>query len=168
MAQPPAPPPPPPPPRRIPVPEEAKRELEEIKREILELRGRIEKWAMLKVADVGEMNTIYKKLGILARKLAMFNPNPEAVRLKGEVERLMRRVEELRGRQPRVTTAPAPARPPVTLPPPSSPPVVRPRMSGSTAVRPPPKSPGNPEGGEEELPPPRRVKSLRERYGGLY
>jgi polyhydroxyalkanoate synthesis regulator phasin len=182
------------------VPEEAKRELEEIKREILELRGRIEKWAMLKVADVGEMNTVYKKLGILARKLAAFNPNPEAVRLKGEVERLMRRVEELRGRQPRVATAPTPARPPIAPPPPTTPPilrprrpatttptptrspppvpspttpppVIRPRRLGSTAVGPhqPPKPPGNPEeGGEEELPPPRRVRSLRERYGGLY
>jgi hypothetical protein len=80
------------------------------------------------------MNAVYRELGVIARKLAMFNPNPEAVRLRGEVERLMRRVEELRGRQPKTTTAPAPARPPVTLPPPPPPPVARPRISGSTAV----------------------------------
>jgi polyhydroxyalkanoate synthesis regulator phasin len=168
MAQPPTPPPPPPPPRRIPVPEEAKKELEEIKREILELRSRIEKWAMLKVADVGEMNTVYKKLGILARKLAAFNPHPEAVRLKGEVERLMRRVEEIRAKTPTTTIPPArPVRPPA-VPPPPPPPVVRPKVSEATAVGP-VKPPGNPEEGEEEeLPSPRRVRSLRERYGGLY
>jgi polyhydroxyalkanoate synthesis regulator phasin len=133
MAQPPTPPPPPPPLRRIPVPEEAKREIEEIKRRVMELRGRIEKWAMLKISDVGEMNTVYRELGTIARKLAMFNPNPEAVRLKGEVERLMRRVDEMM-RQPRVTATPAPARPPVTLPSPPPPPVARPRRSGSTTV----------------------------------
>jgi len=168
MAQPPTPPPPPPPPRRISVPEEARRELEEIKREILELRSRIEKWAMVKIADVGEMNTVYRKLGILARKLAMFNPNPEAVRLRGEVESLMRRVESMMRQQPKSPTAPTPVKPP-TIPPPRPPPILRPGMPGSTAVRPPSKPPGNPEeGGEEELPSPRRVKSLRERYGGLY
>jgi polyhydroxyalkanoate synthesis regulator phasin len=137
------------------VPEEAKRELEEIKREILELRSRIEKWAMVKIADVGEMNTVYRKLGILARKLAMFNPNPEAVKLREEVERLMKRVEELRARAPTVTIPPVrsatsptppkrpevsipvarPAGPPV-VPPPSPPPVVRPKTSGPTAVGP--------------------------------
>jgi hypothetical protein len=153
------------------VPEEAKKELDEIKREILELRSRIEKWAMLKVADMGEMNTVYKKLGILARKLAQFNPNPEAVRLKGEVERLMKRVEGMMRQQPKPPTAPIPARPPVVPRPPPSPPVVRPRTPGSTAVSlmKPPKPPGNPEEGEEEeLLPPRRVRSLRERYEGLY
>jgi hypothetical protein len=154
------------------VPEEAKRELEEIKREILELRSRIEKWAMVKIADVGEMNTVYKKLGILARKLAMFNPNPEAVRLKGEVESLMRRVEGMMRQQPKPPTTPIPARPPAVPRPPPPPPVVRPRTSGATAVGPakPPKPPGNPEEGEEEeFLLPRGVKRVTpERYGGLY
>jgi hypothetical protein len=149
------------------VPEEAKRELEEIKREILELRSRIEKWAMVKIADVGEMNTVYKKLGILARKLAAFNPHPEAIRLKGEVESLMRRVESMMRQQPKPPTAPTPVKPP-TIPPPRPPPIPRPGTPGPTAVRPPPKPPRNPEeGGEEE--PPRRVKRVTpERYGGLY
>jgi hypothetical protein len=149
------------------VPEEAKREIEEIKRRVLELRSRIEKWAMVKIADVGEMNTVYRELGEIARKLARFNPNPEAVRLKGEVESLMRRVEGMMRQQPKPPTTPIPARPPVVPRPPPSPPVVRPRTSGSTAVGLQPKPPGrNPEEGEEE--PPRRVRSLRERYGGLY
>ncbi|MCC5990707.1 MAG: hypothetical protein LM558_04305, partial [Thermosphaera sp.] len=84
------------------------------------------------------------------------------------VESLMRRVESMMRQQPKSPTVPTPVKPP-TIPPPRPPPIPRPGMPGSTAVRPPSKPPGNPEeGGEEELPSPRRVRSLFERYGGLY
>lgn len=75
--------------------DEKKRRLEEARKRLRDLRQRIEKWAMVKIADVGEMNAVYREIGEVLRTLERLNPDPEAVRLKKEAEDLKRRVEEM-------------------------------------------------------------------------
>jgi hypothetical protein len=75
-------------------PEEAKRKLEEIKRRLRDLRARIEKWAMLKISDVSEMNAVYREIGEVLRELAKVNPHPETKPLRREAEQLREAVKE--------------------------------------------------------------------------
>jgi chromosome segregation ATPase len=75
--------------------EEKKKKLEEAKRRLRDLRARIEKWAMLKISDVSEMNAVYREIGEVLRELAKLNPGDSEARR--EAEELYRRVEaELR------------------------------------------------------------------------
>jgi len=74
--------------------QEKKRKLEEIRRRLRELRRRIERWAMYKIADVSEMNYVYRAIGEILRELSKYNPDPEAVRLRSEAEELMRMARE--------------------------------------------------------------------------
>jgi mRNA-degrading endonuclease RelE of RelBE toxin-antitoxin system len=74
--------------------EERKRRLEELKRRLRDLRARIERWAMLKISDVAEMNAVYREIGEVLRELAKLNPHPEAERLKREAEQLREAVKE--------------------------------------------------------------------------
>ena len=73
-------------------PEERKKKLEELKRRVRDLRLRCERWGMLKISDVSELNAVYRELGEIYRELAKLNPDPEAVRLKNEVLLLMSRI----------------------------------------------------------------------------
>jgi len=75
-------------------PEEVKKKLEDLKRRLRDLRVRIERWAMLKISDVAEMNAVYREIGEILRELAKLNPNPEAESLKREAERLREAVKE--------------------------------------------------------------------------
>ena len=70
-------------------PEEKKKKIEELKRRLRDLRVRIEKWAMVKIADVGEMNTVYREIGEVLRELAKLNPSPEAKVLMDEAHKLL-------------------------------------------------------------------------------
>jgi ElaB/YqjD/DUF883 family membrane-anchored ribosome-binding protein len=72
--------------------EEEKKRLEEVKKRLRDLRARIEKWAMLKISDVAEMNAVYREIGEVLRELAKVNPGDSEARR--EVEELRRRVEE--------------------------------------------------------------------------
>jgi len=72
-----------------PPPDEKKKKIEEIKRRLRDLRVRIEKWAMVKIADVGEMNTVYREIGEVLRELAKLNPSPEAKVLTDEAHKLL-------------------------------------------------------------------------------
>ena len=49
---------------------------------------------MYKIADVSEMNYVYRAIGEVLRELARLNPDPEAVRLRREAEELMRMARE--------------------------------------------------------------------------
>jgi len=80
----------------VALPPEKKEVIENVKKRLRELRTRIEKWAMVKIADVGEMNTVYREIGEIFRELAKVNPNPEAERLKKEVEELKKMLRNIK------------------------------------------------------------------------
>jgi uncharacterized coiled-coil DUF342 family protein len=71
---------------------EEKKKLEELKKRLWDLRSRIEKWAMLKIQDVSELNAVYREIGEIARELAKMNPL--GLEARKEAEELQRRVEE--------------------------------------------------------------------------
>jgi hypothetical protein len=74
-------------------PEEVKKKVEELKRRLRDLRARIERWAMLKISDVAEMNAVYREIGEVLRELAKLNPHPEAEQLRREAEQLREAVK---------------------------------------------------------------------------
>lgn len=80
------------PPSQPRKPEEEKKRLEELKKRLWDLRSRIEKWALLKIQDVSELNAVYREIGEIARELAKMNPL--GLEAKKEAEELQRRVEE--------------------------------------------------------------------------
>jgi hypothetical protein len=85
-----------------PSPEDVKKKLEELKKRLWDLRYRIEKWGMLKISDVAELNAVYKEVGDIARELAKLNPHPalhnEAVMLMKEASVLQYRIDQARQR----------------------------------------------------------------------
>jgi len=89
-------------PEKQPLPEDVKKKVEELKKRLWELRSRIEKWGMLKISDVAELNAVYREVGEIARELTKLNPHPavhgEAVSLIHEAHRLQFRIDQLRQR----------------------------------------------------------------------
>jgi predicted nucleic acid-binding Zn-ribbon protein len=84
------------------LPEDVKKKIEELKKRLWDLRSRIERWGMLKISDVAELNAVYKEIGSIARELAKLNPHPavhgEAVSLMHEAYGLLFRIDQLRQR----------------------------------------------------------------------
>jgi hypothetical protein len=89
-------------PEKPALPEDVKKKIEELKKRLWELRSRIERWGMLKISDVAELNAVYREVGAVARELAKLNPHPavhgEASSLIHEAHRLLFRIDQLRQR----------------------------------------------------------------------